>query len=742
MADGGLPLTPLSPSLLSQLALEYGGTPAIPAVQRSQYLADALHAMSSQGQEIRSPLALGSDLLAEALLHFGQTRQNRALLSQINASQTNLAADAQRGIYPLSDAGEAGAAGGESGAPSSADFFGSGPPSAAAAPPQGNQGLAAALGPGSSPQAHVLADLVAGGLSPVAASGLVGNFTQESGPGLSQNNPGEGAIGMANWEGPRGRAAQQYFAAHGGPTLDNQAAFALQELHGPESAALARLNAATDPTGAAAAGLAYERPAGYRPGGNPADASGWANRQAQANAAYSAFEQSQAPHGGTANTSAGAQASPSPQPFQIATGPDPSVASPGAQGPSGASPFRVAPAASPTGSPGGLQAPAPGPSPVGPGAAPAGPPTGPYATPEESAFIRYGLSHPPGSIQYQAALAKAQEIQQRRMTPLAAPKDMIWDNARQSYVALPGTQVSTVSRGPGGAVQADPFGRLNAVSNPDMGPIPSGTMASNGAGGPQITPIQGGGVRPMSPQERQAYGIPDTDRSVYAVGPDQKPVKIADAPFTPKDLGDRLTKLQGSDQYKLADNATNMYTAAVQAAQRPGGISDVELRDFAARQFSGGVARQFNVEALNNAQGAWANLKQFVPELISGQHMSPPARQALLQAMHDDAVQAQTGFAHLSQSDEAFANSQGMSLRPYLAPLTRELPAIPSLGQIPNGGQFPGQPPRPAAGAVPGAPPGFDPASPNGRAAMGLIHDHGYRFVGGHLVSPQGQVVQ
>ncbi len=109
------------------------------------------------------------------------------------------------------------------------------------------------------------------------------------------------------------------------------------------------------------------------------------------------------------------------------------------------------------------------------------------------------------------------------------------------------------------------------------------------------------------------------------------------------------------------------------------------MRDFAARQFSGGVARQFNADALDNAQGPWLRLKQFKAELLSGQKMSPTARQALLQAMYDDAAQAQSALHSRTASDEAFANAQGFSLAPYVAPLSRPLPKLPSLGQIPSG---------------------------------------------------------
>ncbi len=255
-------------------------------------------------------------------------------------------------------------------------------------------------------------------------------------------------------------------------------------------------------------------------------------------------------------------------------------------------------------------------------------------------------------------------------------------DGRGGFAPVQSTQLQDVAgSGANNVEQRNPMtGEVTFKQNPAYGPVGAGQVM-----GP------GGQLTNAPVQQRNTFTIPGAS-GVFVAGPDGTPVRVADQQFTPKDLGDRLTKLQGSPQYLAADNATNMYTAATQAAQRPGGISDVELRDFAARQFSGGVARQFNVGALDNAQGPWAGLKQFAPEIIAGQHLSPGARQAILQAMHDDAVQSQTAFGGLARSDEAFVNSQGMSLKPYLAPLNRTLAPVPSIGSIPTG--------MPGAGSV------------------------------------------
>lgn len=673
MADGTqLPTSSLQ-NTLAQQALAYGGIGAVPAVQRSALLADMLQQMREHGGDnLRTPTALGSNLLADALERIQLGHANKALAAQVGGGMTDAATDAQRGIYaPPEDAGSPSGAGGAGGATDTQPPAGYMPPAAAAPPPPPAQ---ASAGPGAA-ERDLLARLLVGEAGDskadeLAAASVIANRAKMGGQSLTD----------------------VISAPHQFEAYDNPKTWARLQQLSPNSPQYQQAMSAADqvmsqgPIGpydhfyspGAQSALGRAKPAwddgsGKQIGGQLYFSQGYGGKPP------GAFAQPSAPQA-PPSTSSGAQAPPTGRPVQISTGPGPSVPSPNAQGPVAASPFAQGQGGAPAGAPG-----SGGPMPP---LQPQGAPTGPYATPEETDFIQRAMSHPRGSIIWQQGLAKAQEIQQRRMTPLEAPKDMLWDNQRGAYVPKAGTQYTTTSQGPGGYIQQDAFGHGNAVSNPNVGPIPPAMMATNGPNGPQLNPIQGGQTRPMTAVERQQFGIPPTDQSVYGIGTDGKPVKIADAPFTPKDLGDRLTKLQASDQYKLADNATNMYTAAIQAAQRPGGISDVELRDFAARQFSGGVARQFNVEALNKAQGVWANIKQFAPEIISGQHMTPGARQALLQAMHDDAVQAQTAFGHLAQSDDSYVNSASggsMSLRPFLPPLTRDLPPVPGVASIPNG---------------------------------------------------------
>lgn len=74
--------------------------------------------------------------------------------------------------------------------------------------------------------------LTAEGLSPAAASGAAGNIWAESGGNPNSYNPNENAHGLANWEGGRWPALQQFAASINQPvnSLTAQLAFLWYEL--------------------------------------------------------------------------------------------------------------------------------------------------------------------------------------------------------------------------------------------------------------------------------------------------------------------------------------------------------------------------------------------------------------------------------------------------------------------------------------------------------------------------------
>lgn len=90
------------------------------------------------------------------------------------------------------------------------------------------------------------------GLSQAAIAGIMGNIDVESGFNPAAYNAREGAIGIAQWEGGRRTALQQFAASHGTTEtdLDTQVAFLLTEAN--QRGNLAAMQGYSDPAQAAA----------------------------------------------------------------------------------------------------------------------------------------------------------------------------------------------------------------------------------------------------------------------------------------------------------------------------------------------------------------------------------------------------------------------------------------------------------------------------------------------------------
>lgn len=162
--------------------------------------------------------------------------------------------------------------------------------------------------------------LIKKGLNPAQAAGIVGNLWQESGLNPNANNPSEGAMGIAQWEG--GRRTNLYAFANqvGTPANDfnTQLDFLWYELTGSESASLSDLKQTNTPGSAAATFAAnYERCQGCASGGGSVP-----NRVTFANTVYAVATGQTAP-GGTPQIVTG-------QPGNSGTGVEGPVSSTGA----------------------------------------------------------------------------------------------------------------------------------------------------------------------------------------------------------------------------------------------------------------------------------------------------------------------------------------------------------------------------------------------------------------------------
>ncbi|WP_433526601.1 phage tail tip lysozyme [Nocardia pseudovaccinii] len=140
----------------------------------------------------------------------------------------------------------------------------------------GNSASAQPIGAGQKVTAsEIYKYLLSKGFTPAQAAGILGNMQVESGFDTGAYNPGEGAIGLCQWEGGR-RANLEAFAASQGRSVTDwqtQVDFMIHELKGSESNAYGHLTSASS-AGAAAAAFDqyYERSSGEARGQRVANA--------------------------------------------------------------------------------------------------------------------------------------------------------------------------------------------------------------------------------------------------------------------------------------------------------------------------------------------------------------------------------------------------------------------------------------------------------------------------------------
>jgi hypothetical protein len=121
------------------------------------------------------------------------------------------------------------------------------------------------------------------GFTPAQAAGILGNLQVESGFDTGAYNPGEGAIGLAQWLGGRRANLEAFAASQGRPVTDwkTQIDFMVHELEHSESSAMSKLKStATAGDAAAVFDQYYERSSGEARGQRIANAQSIANSMA------------------------------------------------------------------------------------------------------------------------------------------------------------------------------------------------------------------------------------------------------------------------------------------------------------------------------------------------------------------------------------------------------------------------------------------------------------------------------
>jgi|WetSurMetagenome_2_1015567.scaffolds.fasta_scaffold22764_1 hypothetical protein len=744
-----------------QRELDMAPLSAYPAIQHSAYLAQALESLRQGAAEnIRSKGALASNLLAEAIDSWAGRRADAKALQAI---QTGMASERDNSLRTLGYGPDAGSGAGASatsspGAPPTAgapdsSATGSVSPSASAPTSGGGVGSPDTIGayaaltpsnplitytaPSFSPDtsgrpsvssaglADALHHFVSEGYSPAGAAGLVGNFEQESGQNLSLNNPSEGAFGAANWRGDRLKGLQAFAAANKSDpsSLDTQLAYVDREMDGPFAGVKAGLMNATDPVAAAAIATGYERPAGWRPGGDPSAASGWGNRAANAEGLYASMSSpgQSNPSPGQASTATASQAPPAPRPVQVSTGPDPSIPAPSAiQDPGVASPYGVAQRNAPppvngnlpvspgqgapsatisavpamasagapqvqgasSGAPQGIAAPAPT-SPNMPGLRP---------TPQQVDLLRQLYANP---RTYQQARAYALQLQEQMAARPEYEAHYDPENGQTIYTPkVPGSGSVQIDAAPQGwrphapaGYAYDAQGRLQPQwmnSAPvRLSPTSFGYQDPHG----DWTVKDVGGLQGAPPAGMR-----------YSGNGSLEPVPGAqNAPYGPGDIIKLRDQIEGSKPIQEARDAASNYGALVQLAQQPGGIKAYAVRDALARLFSGGVARSAQVYMQEGAQGMPDAVKGYFMNLRGDGNLDP----RILQQSLDAALaftNSRLGVANqYNASNAQFAQRRGIDARDIAA----DLGAAPSYYNVPGQRSAYAPPQAPGPGPAP-----------------------------------------
>ena len=228
---------------------------------------------------------------------------------------------------------------------------------------------------------------------------------------------------------------------------------------------------------------------------------------------------------------------------------------------------------------------------------------------------------------------------------------------------------------PGATSQQDPFGKVTYNAVPGLaGEAPAGTMWD-------------GQAYVATPGAQVKTEGPFAPGSVVSYEPNGKPTIVQQPQFSVKDAGEVLQDIGTSEPFKAAAKSGEMYRSIVQAAQRPGGIPDAELKDTAAQVLSGGVARQFGAKMLEEGGGPLARVRQFGPQILSGQALAPEVRQAIVQAVRDKAIGDDASYRTYVKARAGYSAASGQDITPYANGLLKfDLPDVPSLASIPNGG--------------------------------------------------------
>lgn len=702
---------------IADQALRYATPGSIPYIQHSAYLADALNQMRAHGGDnIRTSGALGSNLLAEALLQYSQRKAGKQLLTQENADRAAALNAATYGLEPpaAADAGPGGQAGGAEAQAT---------PAASAPPPPAATAQAPSLA-GPAPdwdavgKSHdMLVRAVMGedhnGAGQQAATSVIMNRAQDAGIAPDQvigaRHQFEPFGNKATWNRlsavPTDAPAYQHALGNVDQVLNHGSTTNADHFYGPQAQAQFAAADGRSPV------PAWDDGSGQKIGGNLYFHQGYNPHSGIPPMLQSPGYGAMAQGGGQPGPQGQA---PSPQSMQVSNGPGPSMPAPqgGPQGAPQASPFQVA-------SNGPIQAPSAPAGPMGGQMPPQGPPQapggpqGPMAGPMQPhapQFGQQGWTPPPVPInpgQWQQ-LQRLKQLAQQYPQMYGPQLQQFADGLRAQQTKPEELDISRPNDAGQITVTGKTTGQVYGVRSPDGVMIAAGPkmMINNPQGGQGPTasavqstmPTQDGSFARGTVTERDIAGHRTVVQAPQFNAPDQVMSQQKDF------LGGNTYQ----DTLHIV-NAVNSLQRILAAAKGNNGLVGMSALDNLLQAQTGLSAKQGAMQMLLEHQGVPQEIRGAIDNLFGKGGVTPDTiNQAL-------SILRQYGNAHLSSAQNELQQRNGLMSKlsggqfsdigvqlPQLDPM----PAVPWLNAGGAGGA-----PQPQPGAQPPPPP-RDPSVP------------------------------
>lgn len=250
-----------------------------------------------------------------------------------------------------------------------------------------------------------------------------------------------------------------------------------------------------------------------------------------------------------------------------------------------------------------------------------------------------------------------------RLKAAGVPFDQVIDEGDHTHVSLSPRARGMVLVGRDGSYQ----------SVPGANPQPQG-----GAG---VQPVRQGATphQLVTPDERAAHGILQSDHAGYAVKPDGTVEKTAEDPFGPTQQMDYTAKALSFEPLKNYITTRGFLDAAKQSMTQKGGFADLNLIDMAGKSVNPTLAMRPNMIEQFGKERGWpdAVIGKVRGALEHGQELDDAARNALYNTIYTNTQAHYNAAKGMISKIGRDAAKYGLTAQD-LIPDLQEMPAAPA----------------------------------------------------------------